>query len=409
MRRDCFSPVSSWAPRMSEAGRDEAPLKLFLVAGEHSGDALGGRLIEALRARATRKLAFAGVGGEDMATAGCPSLFPLSDLAVMSPLDILKRLPFLLKRVKETVAAGDAFAPDALVILDSPEFTHLVARRMRKRRPGLPVVNYVSPTVWAWRPWRARKMRRYVDHVLALLPFEPAAHARLGGPACTYVGHPLSERIDWIGARDGEALARRLGIPPGTPVLVVLPGSRASEVTRLMQPFGDTIAALKERVGPFEIVIPAVSSVRPLIEERLGAWPQRPHIVSGEEDKFASFRLARAALAASGTVTLELAIAQTPMVVAYRIDPSAAVLRHLMSAQSVVLPNLVLGRNVIPEFIQERCTAERLTDALAPLMDLGSPERRAQKLGLADVLTQVATGDEAPSEAAARIVLEHAR
>src|SRR5690606_20333333 len=199
----------------------------------------------------------------------------------------------------------------------SPEFTHPIARRIRRRCPQIPIIDYVSPSVWAWRPGRAKRMRRYIDHVLALLPFEPDAHRRLGGPPCTYVGHPLIERRAWLDALDSAPLTERLGIDREQPVLVVLPGSRSSEVERLMQPFGDTVRLLHARGLANQVIVPAVPHVRPFIEEAVADWPVRPHLVEGEEDKFRAFKLATAALAASGTVTLELAIAGTPAVVAY--------------------------------------------------------------------------------------------
>src|SRR5512144_1822145 len=250
----------------------QRPLKLFLIAGERSGDTLGGKLIEALRAQSTRPLELRGVGGELMEEQGCPSLFPLSEIAVMSLVDVLPRLPNIWQRIRQSVDAVIAQAPDALVILDSPEFTHQVAKRVRARAPHIPIIDYVSPSVWAWRPGRARKMRRYVDHILAILPFEPEAHRRLGGPACSYVGHPLIEKLDWMQNRDAEALRGRLGIPQDRDVLVVLPGSRTSEVKRLMAPFGEALRLLQAEAGPFEVVLPAVTSVRPLIEEGLKGW-----------------------------------------------------------------------------------------------------------------------------------------
>ncbi len=188
------------------------PLRLFLIAGEHSGDALGGKLIEALRKLSPRPLELAGVGGELMAAQGCPSLFPLTELAVMSLLDVIPRLRNIWRRIRATAEAARAFHPDVLVILDSPEFTHQVAKRVRRKDPSIPIVDYVSPSVWAWRPWRARSMRRYVDHILGILPFEPEVHRRLGGPTCSYVGHPLIEKLGWIDTLDPEALRKRLGI-----------------------------------------------------------------------------------------------------------------------------------------------------------------------------------------------------
>lgn len=381
------------------------PLRVVMIAGEHSGDALGAKLIPALRARSAADIEFAGVGGEGMAREGLSSIFPLSDVAVMGPLAIVKALPRLYKRVHEAVAAAVAANPDVLIIIDSPEFTHPIAKRVRRQLPQLPIIDYVSPTVWAWRPGRARRMRPYVDHVMALLPFEPAEHERLGGPPCTYVGHPLIERLDEIRNADAEGLAQRLGIA-SKPVIVVLPGSRRSEVERLMAVFGEAIARLDIRGHEFEVVLPAVNSVRPLIVEKLRGWPVKPHIVTGEADKFAAFRLARAALAASGTVTLELGLAGTPAVVAYRVDGLAAQLRFLVNVPSIVLTNLVAGENIYPELIQENCTPEGLAGALTPLL-VGGPERDAQLAGLSNIPERMAVPFGTPSAAAAACVLRN--
>ena len=295
-----------------------------------------------------------------------------------------------------------------LVIIDSPEFTHPIARRVRRRNPEIPIIDYVSPSVWAWRPGRARKMRDYVDHVLALLPFEPDAHRQLRGPPCTYVGHPLIERLPWIDALDTAPLAEYLGLPSDTHLLVVLPGSRPSEVARLMKPFGETLSRLIERGRKFEVAIPVVESVRGLIEQHLPAWPKRPALLEGEEDKFRAFKLARAALAASGTVTLELAVAGTPMVVAYKVDAvMAPPLRLMIKARSIVLANLVLGENAFPELIQERCTPVKLADALAAILDEG-PARAKQLAALARIPERLRLPRGTPSEAAADIVLDYA-
>lgn len=395
-------------PNREQTGQsaEQTPLKLFLIAGEHSGDALGSRLIEALREQSPRPLELAGVGGELMAGRGCPSLFPLAEIAVMSPIDLLPRLPNIWRRIRQTVKAAIAQDPDVLVILDSPEFTHQVAARVRRLKPDLPIVDYVSPSVWAWRPGRARNMRRYIDHILAILPFEPEAHRRLGGPACSYVGHPLTEKLDWIASLDPEALRQRLGIAKDRAVLVVLPGSRSSEVKRLMAPFGDALRRLEAEAGPFEVIIPVVASVRDLVEQGLKSWTLKPHLVSGEADKFSAFRLARAALAASGTVTLELALSGTPMIVAYKADLIATSLRFLLIAHSVVLPNLILGANVFPELLHKDCSGEKLSEALLPLMG-ESEQRDRQRAGLTRVIERVAETGEPPSRRAARIVLAY--
>jgi len=380
------------------AGAPDLRRDVFLVAGEPSGDQLGFKLMRALRA-ADPAINLRGVGGPAMEREGLRSLFSMDDIAVMGFLPVVRRLPLLLRRIRETADAVIADPPDALVIIDSPDFTHRVARRVRKALPHLPILDYVSPSVWAWRPGRARKMRAYVDEVLALLPFEPEAHARLGGPACVYVGHPLIERLAELrGARDGAS--------SGPPLVVVLPGSRRSEVERLMDDFGAALALAAARCGPIDVVLPTLPHVEALVREKARSWSLSPRIVLGEAEKFAAFAQARAALAASGTVTLELALAQTPMVVAYRVSaPEAALARRLVSAPSIVLPNLVLGENAIPELLQEDCTPARLVDALAPLV-AGGPARDAQVAALArlDGLMRLA-GDEAPSVVAAREVL----
>ena len=388
----------------SAQGRD---LRLFIVAGEHSGDALGAKLMAALNASHPGTIRYLGVGGPGMAREGLASLFPLDDVAVMGPVAILPRLPRLLNRISATVAAALEAEPDAVVIIDSPEFTHTIARRIRRKRPDIPIINYVSPSVWAWRPGRARKMRAYVDHVLAHWPFEPAAHQRLGGPPCTFIGHALIERHPWIAALDPAPLAERLGLTRGRPVLVLLPGSRSSEVARLMQPFGEAIAGLLAKGHEIELLMPIVASVRPMVERSLATWPKRPHLIEGEEDKFRAFKLAQVALAASGTVTLELALAGTPMVVAYKVDALIApLLRRLIVAPSIVLANLVLGENVFPEFAQEKCTGANLAAALSPL--LGASEARSRQLAALQRMPAALHVNKPPSEAAAEIVLHYA-
>lgn len=379
-------------------------LNVFIVTGEHSGDALGGKLMAALKARHPGAIRFSGVGDAHMADEGLQSIYPIADVTVMGPLSILPRLPRITRRVYQTVGAALASRPDVVVIIDAPEFTHPIAKRIRKRAPEIPIVDYVSPSVWAWRPGRAKKMRPYVDHLMALLPFEPESHRRLGGPPCTYVGHPLIERIATFQSTDGSELAARLGLDRALPVLVVLPGSRSSEVGRLMQPFGETLALLKAQGRRFEVLIPSVPHVRGLIEQGLSAWPVRPHLLSGEADKIAAFRLARAALAASGTVTLELGLAGTPMVVAYRVDQLAARLRFLLKVHSVVLANLVLGENAFPEYLQEECRADMIAPALAALLD-ETAARRAQLDALARIPDKMLLAEGTPSERAAEIVL----
>src|SRR4051794_32633512 len=247
------------------------PLTIWIVAGEGSGDQLRAKLRRSLKDRlGADRLAFGGVGGPAMQREGVASLFPLEDIAVMGFTAVIARLPTILNRIARTADAVVAAKPDALVIIDSPDFTHRVGKRVRERAPEIPIVDYVSPSVWAWRPGRAPKMRAYVDHLLALLPFEPEAHRRLGGPPTTYVGHPLIERLDEIRPAPGERAAPGVG-----PLrLVVLPGSRRSEVSRLMEPFGAAIDLLRQRIsGPVEVTIPAVAHLRDEIGRRAADWP----------------------------------------------------------------------------------------------------------------------------------------
>ena len=398
---------ASVLPRTQAAGAGRE-YRFFIVAGEHSGDALGAKLMAELNRRLYGRVRYLGVGGALMEGQGLISQFPLDEVAVMGPMSILPRLPRILRRISDTTRAALAAEADAVIIIDSPEFTHPIAKRIRRRRPSLPIIDYVSPSVWAWRPGRARRMRKYVDHVLALLPFEPDSHQRLGGPPCTFIGHPLSERIDWIAGLDSQPLIPRLGLDPSRPVLVVLPGSRVSEVTRLLVPFGATVARLSEAVPGLQIIVPVIPSVRPLIEAVAATWPVPVHFVEGEEDKFMAFRLATAALAASGTVTLELALAGTPSVVAYKVDKIAApALRMLLKPPSVVLANLVAGVNVYPEFLQQDCTPEKLAAAVLPLLN-DSEERRLQEARLERIGPMITPDGTSSSAIAAGIVIDYA-
>jgi lipid-A-disaccharide synthase len=378
-----------------------APLHVFLVAGEESGDQLGAGLMRALKARFGQDLVFVGVGGRAMAGEGLTSLFPLSDIAVMGINAVIARLPTILRRAYSVVDAVVAGQPDVLVVIDSAEFTHAVARRVRRRLPGLPIVNYVSPSVWAWRSGRARKMRGYIDHVLALKPFEPDAHIRLGGPPCTYVGHPLVERIAELRPAAGE----RLPVETSPVSLVVLPGSRGSEIRRLMGPFGDTVALLAERSGrKLDVVLPAVSHLADEIRRLAETWPIKPRIVEGEPAKYAAFRRAGLALAASGTVTLELALAGVPMVAAYKVSKLEEQLKYLIKVPSIVLANLILGENVVPERVQWDCTPGKMAEALLPLLsDTRERRRQVEAFTRLDSIMEIGRPT-SPSERAAEVV-----
>ena len=372
-------------------------MKLFIVAGEASGDQLGYKLIRALKAESPG-VELLGVGGDAMAREGFASLFPISDISVMGILPVLAHLPTLLARIDETARAVVAARPDALVIIDSPDFTHRVAKKARKALPDLKVVDYVSPTVWAWRPGRAKKMGGYIDLVLALLPFEPAAHDRLGGPRCLYVGHPLIERLDDFLGDDAKKA--------GGPVLV-LPGSRGSVLARMGDAFGGAIARLEALKPGLDYVLPASASIEGKIRAMVEGWKVKPRIILGESEKCAAFRSARAALAASGTVTLELALSRTPTIVAYKVPKlEEFVVRRLIQVPTIVLPNLILGENAFPEFLQEQADAGPLAEAMAGIVD-DSPERRRQLAALDQLSARMMLPEGiAPSEKAAQAIYE---
>ena len=382
-------------------------LDVFLVAGEASGDRLGAALIRALRQRSGGRVRFAGVGGPEMAAEGIVSLYPIDVLSIIGFSAVPRRLPKILRLMRSTARTVVARRPHVLVVIDSPSFTLGVARRVRAADPSIAIVEYVSPSVWAWRPGRARAIRGYVDHILALLPFEPEVHRRLGGPPCSYVGHPLAAEVKNLRPNPEEA-RRRLAAPP---MLLVLPGSRRGEISRLLGIFGDAVALVRERVGPLEIVLPTVPHLFDSVRDATASWPQRPRLVVDTADKQAAFRVARAALAKSGTVTLELALAGIPMITAYKVS---AIEYHAVGRAiakripSIILANLLLGENVVPELLQHRCTADALAAALIPLLgDTEERRRQVEAFARLDAIMEIASA--APAARAADVVLEVVR
>lgn len=383
-----------------QAHSQSTPRKIFLIATEESGDRLGAALMKVLRQRLGDAVQFSGVGGGQMAGEGIAPLFPIEELSIMGFAAVVKQLPKILQLIRRTADAVLADAPDMLVIIDSPDFTHRVARRVRARNPNIPIVDYVSPSVWAWRPGRARAMRGYVDHVLALLPFEPEEYRKLQGPPCSYVGHPLTEQLTSLRPNDEEQ-KRRDAQPP---VLLVLPGSRRSEIRHHLALFGAALGQLN-RQTPFELVLPTMPHLEAMVREGVASWPVAPRLAIGEAEKRAAFRMARAALAKSGTVTLELALSGIPMVTAYRVGAAEAfILRRAIRVSSVILANLVIGSDIIPEFLQENCTPDKLAAALAEVV-ADTPERLRQLVAFATIDGKMSTGDQPPSVRAADIVL----
>ena len=379
--------------------------KIFLIATEESGDRLGAGLMKVLRQRLGDAVQFEGVGGRAMAREGLTSLFPIEELSILGLAAVVRQLPKILRLIRDTASAVTDAPTDILVIIDSPDFTHRVARRVRARDPSIPIVDYVSPSVWAWRPGRARAMRRYIDHVLALLPFEPEAYQRLRGPPCSYIGHPLIEQLGSL-RPNPEEQARRDAEPP---VLLVLPGSRRSEIRHHMAIFGEALGRLRTEGVAFELLLPTMPHLLEAVREGVTRWQTdwqiEPRIVVGEQEKRAAFRIARAALAKSGTVTLELALSGVPMVAAYRAGRAEAfIVLRAITVPTVILANLVIGANVVPEFVQNDCTPEKLANALRDVL-VDSQMRRRQLEAFAKIDAIMSTGSASPSVRAADIVL----
>ena len=377
---------------------------IFIIAGEESGDRLGAALIAALRAETQGSVRLSGIGGPQMAREGIASPFPLGDLAIIGFAAIPARLPLILRRIREAADAALAARPDALVIIDSPDFTHRVAKRVRASAPAIPIVDYVCPSVWAWRPRRARAMRAYVDHVLALLPFEPEAMKKLGGPPTSFVGHPLAEQVARL-RPSAEEQRRRDSAPP---LLLVLPGSRSGEIRRMAPIFGDAVGRAAADAGPLEVVVPAVPRLAETVRAAIATWPMPARVVVDPAEKEAAFRGARAALTKSGTSTLELALAGIPMVAAYRLPLIEALVGGaFIKVPSVILANLVLGENAVPEFLQYNGTPAKLASALVPLLR-DTPARARQVAALARLDRIMQIGQASPSARAAEIVLQMA-
>lgn len=373
---------------------------IFLTAGEPSGDYLGARLMTALKARTGGAVRFVGVGGERMAAEGLTSLFPMSDLSVFGLAEVLPKLPLIRRRIRETALAARDLSPDVMVMIDAQGFSLRVARRLQGR--CFPLIQYVAPTVWAWRPWRARTLARSLDHILTLFPFEPPYFEAEGLPA-SFVGHPVLE--SGIDRGDGAGFRTRHGLPATAPLLAVLPGSRTGEVTRLLPVYRETVARLAADRPDLRFAVPTVPAVAALVRDAVADWPVPVTLVVGDDEKRDLFAAADAALAASGTVTLELGLAGVPMVVAYRLSAlSAAIGRRLVRVRYACLINLALDRMAVPERLQEACTPDRLVAELAPLLDSADAAAR-QRADLMEALRRLGHGGPSPSDRAAAAVL----
>lgn len=372
---------------------------IYLIAGEASGDVLGARLMTALLTRRP-DLRFAGVGGERMAQHGLTTLFPLRELALMGLLEILPRLIALRRRLRETVADIAARRPAVVVTIDSPGFTLRVLRAIAPL--GLRRAHYVAPQVWAWRPGRVRHYGGLWDRLLCLLPFEPAFFARHGLPA-TFVGHPVLES----GAETGDAarFRTRHGLPPDTQVLTVMPGSRRTEVARMLPTFGAALRLVAARVPNLVPAVPLAGPVAEAVAAGAARWPTPPILLDTIADKHDAFAASAAALTKSGTSTLELAMAGVPMLVSQRGNPiSVAIFRRMVTVPHLSILNLIAGQEIVPELLQQDCTPERIAAALVPLLT-DPAAAAAQRTACRAVLAQLAPPVGTPSAAAAAEVL----
>lgn len=379
-----------------------APLTIGVVAGEVSGDLLGADLIAALKRQYGGEVRLVGVGGDALKAEGLASLFDYSELSIMGITQVIARLPQLLRRIRQTSDLMIREKPDVLLLVDSPDFTHRVAKRVRAARPEMPIIKYVSPSVWAWKEHRAPAMRAYADHVLALLPFEPAVMERLKGPATTFVGHRLSVSREVLDVR-----ARRMAETPavGPKTIMLLPGSRGGEVKRLLPIFREVAEGFAARNGATEFLLPTVPRMEALVRDMVAGWTVKPVISADPAFKWDAFARADAALAASGTVILELGLCGVPTVSVYKTDWLIKLITNRIKIWSAALPNLIADYAVVPEYFNEQIRPALLMRWIERLSGQ-TPERAAMLAGFETVWSRMQT-PEPPGEVGARILLDH--
>ena len=381
---------------------DQRPPRIFVVAGEPSGDRLGGALMEGLL-RLDPATEIRGIGGTEMTGRGLRSLFPMEELSLMGIWEVLPQYRALKRRIAQTAQAVLDCRPDALVTIDSPDFGLRVARIVRAANPAIRTIHYVAPSVWAWRSGRAAKMAQVIDHVLAILPFEPPL-MRAAGMTCDFVGHPV---VAEPRATEAEAAAFRArhGISADAPLVLFLPGSRRGEVTRLGPRFDEALIRLRDRIPELRVVLPTVPGVSALVAQMARRWPTKPVLVEEAGDKRAAFAAADLALAASGTVSLELAANRVPMVIGYDMAPvSRALIGWLLRTDSVTLVNLVSETRAVPEYLGRNCQPGPMALALFELLE--DPEARAEQVAAMDLtMDRLGRGGEPPGLRAARSVM----
>lgn len=350
------------------------PLLIYLIAGEPSGDALGGRLMKELKRQTDDQVQFAGVGGPDMAEQGLRSLFPMSDLSVMGIAEVLPQIPKLLRRISAVTADVRSLQPDAVISIDAPDFSFRVAKRLKKS--GIPLIHLVAPTVWAWRPGRARKVARFLDHILCLFPFEPKYFER-EGLAATFVGHSIIESSASTASADNFKVKH--GVKSDRPVLALLPGSRMGEVTRHLPVFRETVELLSRQFPDLCLVCVTTGQVAGYVQNDLSKWPFETLVIEANDEKYDAMAAADAALAASGTVALELAVVGTPAVIGYQVNKITAWIgKRLVTAKYASLVNILLDREVMPERLIEQFRANVLALEVSKL--LSEPQARLRQI-----------------------------
>jgi lipid-A-disaccharide synthase len=381
-------------------------LKVAVVAGEVSGDLLAADLMHYLRAEHGGTIELVGVGGDALEAQGLRSFFDYSELSIMGITQVLKRLPQLLRRIRQTADRIVEARPDLLVIVDSPDFTHRVAKHVRAKLPGLPIVNYVCPSVWAWKEYRAQAMLGYVDHVLAVLPFEPQEMVRLGGPKTTFIGHRLTADPNVKRVREQrQILAENQVTGHGSgPCVLLLPGSRSTEIKGLMPILKDTADLIRSRNPSATFLLPTVSRQHALVESLLAGWSVKPTVTRTPQEKWDAFAKADMALAASGTVTLELALCGVPTVSMYKTDLLMQLFLSRIKVWSAALPNLIADKPVIPEHLNDLLRPGYFA-RWAEVLSRDTPQLRAMQSGFDEVWAKLAT-DTPPGLAGARVVLD---
>ncbi|MDB6182517.1 lipid-A-disaccharide synthase [Paracoccus fistulariae] len=381
-------------------------MKFFLIAGEASGDQLGAALMAGLK-ELLPEVQFTGIGGPLMQAEGLESLFPMDELSLMGIWEVLPKYRHLKQRIAETASQIVAQSPDALITIDSPDFCLRVARGAREARPDLRTIHYVAPSVWAWRPGRADKMAQVIDHVLAILPFEPPL-MRAAGMTCDFVGHPIAA-APVAGPEEAAAFRQRHGIASDAPLVLCLPGSRKSEVGRLGARFDEALMRLRDRIPEMRVILPTVPGVSHMIHDMTRRWPTEPIVIEDRGEKRAGFAAADLALAASGTVSLELAANRVPMVIGYDMAVlSRWIIGMMIRTDTVTLVNLVSETRAVPEYLGRDCQPGPLAEALQKVLE-DSEARRAQYAAMDLTMERLGKGGEAPGLRAARSVLQAIR